>query len=53
MPTSSAIASVGAGLRIKLGTHEVFAACATMTGAAKDAYVVNKIIFLHLLVKIG
>jgi hypothetical protein len=43
MSTPSAIAAVRARLRIVFGAHEVFAACATMAGATKDADLVNEI----------
>jgi hypothetical protein len=43
MSAASAIAAVWARLCVILGTHEVFAACATMAGATKDADLVNEI----------
>jgi hypothetical protein len=43
MSATSAIATVRTRLRIVLGAHEMFAACATMAGAAEYTDLVYKI----------
>jgi hypothetical protein len=47
--SSSAITAIGAGKGIEFGSHKMFAARATMSASAENAYLVNKIAFFHYL----
>jgi hypothetical protein len=47
MPAAAAIAAIGPGQRVELGTGKMFTAGAAMPASAKDPYLVNKIAFFH------
>jgi hypothetical protein len=47
VPASAAIAAVGPGQGIELGTGKMFAAGAAVSASAKNPYLIYKIAFLH------
>lgn len=43
MSAPPAIAAIGAGLGVEFGTHKMLAACAAMSAAAENPYLIYKV----------